>query len=66
MAFGKEVDDKLELKQYQWDMAKDALQELYDKKVITDKAWIDKAVKKQLTNSEMSWLNLIVMSRKFV
>lgn len=61
----EEKDDEiLELTNSQWIMAKDALQELYDNKVITDKTWIEKASMEQLTISELSWLNLIVMSRK--
>ncbi|WP_424765683.1 M15 family metallopeptidase [Paenibacillus sp. sgz302251] len=56
-------DDVLVLSDSEWKMAKDSLQKLYDNKIITDKSWIEKAERKQLTISELSWLNLIVMSR---
>ncbi len=41
-----------------------ALQQLLDKKVIGDKAWLDKASKGDLTLSELTWLNTIIMARQ--
>ncbi|RXZ78226.1 N-acetylmuramoyl-L-alanine amidase [Paenibacillaceae bacterium] len=59
-----EESDEMKLSDNEWKMAKTALQNLYDKKVISDLNWIKKAEKKELTISELSWLNLILLSRK--
>lgn len=59
-----EVKLGLELTNSQWNLAKDTIQGLYDKHLITDKSWITKVELRTLTISELSWLNLIVLARK--
>ncbi|MNW70263.1 hypothetical protein D3C74_495060 [compost metagenome] len=41
-----------------------ALKGLLEQKVITDKSWIEKAEKGTLTVSELTWLNIIILTRK--
>lgn len=59
-----EDDEKLNLTKTQKNMLVESLQALYDRKIISDKSWIEKAEKGTLTNSELSWLNIIILSRK--
>jgi N-acetylmuramoyl-L-alanine amidase len=58
----KEEDDKLELKPYMWEMAKENIKKRVDAKEI-DSQWLDKVEKKQLTQSELAWLLLELLSR---
>ncbi|MFD0710652.1 M15 family metallopeptidase [Paenibacillus sp. GCM10027626] len=57
-------DDKLELSKYQRETLVKALQGMLDRKVISDKAWVDKAEKGTLTASELLWLNTILIANK--
>lgn len=55
----------LELTKMQQTMLVDALKKWHDPEQgpLFDRQWIDKAEKGQLTLSELSWLNLIILSR---
>lgn len=57
-------DEYMKLTGEQQKMLVAALQQLLDKKVIGDKAWLDKASKGDLTLSELTWLNTIIMARQ--
>lgn len=61
---GEREDDTLELTKSQQQMLTDALSQLNKKELITDKAWIEKARNGQLTLSELTWLNTIILSRR--
>jgi N-acetylmuramoyl-L-alanine amidase len=58
----KEEDDKLELKPYMWEMAKENIKKRVDAKKI-DSQWLSKVEKKELTQSELAWLLLELLSR---
>jgi hypothetical protein len=60
----KGVDDKLKIEEWQWEMLEGAMTELVEKKVLNSPEWIDRAKKRDLSISELSWLNLIILSRK--
>lgn len=60
---GKE-GDTLEITQAQRTVLANALQNMFKQGVITDKSWIEKAEKGNLTLSELTWLNTIVLSRR--
>ncbi|MBW7452425.1 lysozyme [Paenibacillus sepulcri] len=57
-------DEKLELSKYQWTTLTEGIQSLLERKVITDKTWLDKAKSNKLTVSELSWLTFIVAVNK--
>lgn len=59
-----EDEEQMNLTQTQKNMLVESLKSLYDRKIISDKSWIEKAEKGTLTNSELTWLNTIVLSRK--
>lgn len=59
-----EEDDKLNLTNYQWITLEDCVERLLKEKVISDQSWLDKAKTKQLTISELTWMNTIAISRK--
>lgn len=56
--------EKVELQTWQWKMLGDVLDGLYKKRVITDYTWAEKAYTGKLTQSELSWLTMIVLTRK--
>lgn len=60
----KEDDDKLKLHNWQWEMIIENLERMYDDKIISDKNWIDKAKRKQLTISELAFLNNVIITRR--
>ncbi|ANY69914.1 hypothetical protein BBD42_27990 [Paenibacillus sp. BIHB 4019] len=60
----KEDEQEMKLSEAQKKMLVAALQALFDKKVITDKIWIEKAQKGTLTLWELTWLNTIILARK--
>ncbi|MFD1957341.1 peptidoglycan recognition family protein [Paenibacillus thailandensis] len=62
-AYGKD-DDDLTLTEYQWKTVQSTIQELLNKGTITDKTWLEKAESRSLSVSELSWLNLVLLSRK--
>ncbi|WP_341282937.1 glucosaminidase domain-containing protein [Paenibacillus sp. FSL H8-0537] len=59
-----EDEQEMKLSEAQKKMLVAALQSLFDKKVITDKTWIEKAQKGTLTLWELTWLNTIILARK--
>lgn len=58
-------DEKLELSKYQWTTLTKGIQSLLERKVITDKTWLDKAKSNKLTVSELSWLTFVVAFNKY-
>lgn len=56
--------DNVNLSDNEWNMVAVTLKNLYDDGIISDSSWIDKAENKELTLSELSFLNLIIVSRK--
>jgi flagellar protein FlgJ len=54
-----EEDDDLKLTETQWTMLVNSL-----KQQPIDKSWVEKAEKKTLTLSELTWLNTIALTRK--
>jgi len=61
---GEKEDNKLELSKYQRDTLVTALQALLDRKIITDKSWVDKAKNGTLMLTELTWLNTILVANK--
>jgi N-acetylmuramoyl-L-alanine amidase CwlA len=59
-------EDKLILSDWMWNELVKVLEQFHAEGVITDQQWMEKAKKKALTVSELSWLNTIIMSRKGV
>ncbi|RAV18899.1 hypothetical protein DQG23_24255 [Paenibacillus contaminans] len=60
-----EEDDTLKFEHdWQWKMLGDALDGLYNKGVISDWTWAEKAYMRKLTQSELAWLNAIVLARQ--
>lgn len=60
----EEDEQEMKLSEAQKKMLVAALQSLFDKKVITNKTWIEKAQKGTLTLWELTWLNTIILARK--
>lgn len=56
-------DDKLELSKTQQSMLVTAVNDFIKQGVISDKTWADKAEKRTLTISELTWLNTIALQR---
>jgi hypothetical protein len=62
---GSKGDDILQLKQqWQWDMLSDALLQLHNDGILNSLDWHEKAKNKELTVSELAWLNTIILTRK--
>ena len=59
-------DVVLKLDQWQFDMLVKALTELKEKGFLTDDTWVQKAKSKTLTESELSFINTIIIQRKLV
>lgn len=59
-----EDEEKMELSNYQWGVVADNVKALLGRKVITDKAWLDKVDKRTLTVSELAWLTFVVASKQ--
>lgn len=55
--------EKVELETWQWKMLGDAIDGLYKKGIIGDYTWAEKAYTGTLTQSELSWLTMIVLTR---
>lgn len=51
-------------KQWEWKMLGDSLDGLYRKGIISDYTWAEKAYKGQLTQEELSWLNMVTFARQ--
>ncbi|TBL69324.1 hypothetical protein EYB31_36295 [Paenibacillus thalictri] len=49
---------------WQWKLLGDALDGLYKKGLISDYTWAEKAYKRELTQSELAWLNTIIYARQ--
>ncbi|MNW36999.1 Peptidoglycan L-alanyl-D-glutamate endopeptidase CwlK precursor [compost metagenome] len=60
----KEDEDKMKLTTSQKTILVAALKGLLEQKVITDTSWIEKAEKGTLTVSELTLLNIIILTRK--
>ncbi|MEK3838182.1 peptidoglycan recognition protein family protein [Paenibacillus sp. FSL R7-0128] len=58
-----EEEEHLNLSVNQWTILINQLKELYNKKLITDYTWIDKAVAKKLTASELLFINTVIINR---
>ncbi|MCM3632918.1 peptidoglycan recognition protein family protein [Paenibacillus camelliae] len=56
-------DEELKLTDYQWKVLSLNIQKLLDQKVITDVKWLEKVQLRTLTNSELNWLNNVVVMR---
>ncbi|MEI7027920.1 glycoside hydrolase family 73 protein [Paenibacillus sp. y28] len=65
--YDQEAEEGMALKltaDWQWKQLGDALDGLYHKGLLSDYTWAEKAYNRQLTPSELSWLNTIVIARK--
>ncbi len=60
----KKGEEDMELSTWQNSMLVDALRDLREKMIINDDSWIKKAEKGELTLSELTWLNTIIITRK--
>jgi hypothetical protein len=61
----QEDEDTMKLEQqWQWKMLGDSLDGLYRKGVISDYTWAEKAYKKELSHSEIAWLNMVILARQ--
>ncbi|CAG7623118.1 glycoside hydrolase family 73 protein [Paenibacillus allorhizosphaerae] len=49
---------------WQWNMLGDALEGLYRKGLLSDYIWVEKAYNRQLTGTELAWLNTIIYARQ--
>lgn len=56
-------EEKMELSNYQWNSLESNVKQLLDKKVISDVTWLEKVQQRKLTNSELNWLNNMVVMR---
>ncbi|MCZ8512482.1 glucosaminidase domain-containing protein [Paenibacillus filicis] len=64
-AIEEEESMTLKLEQdWQWTMLAEALEGLHAKGFFTDTVWVDKARSKELTISELTWLNTIMYARQ--
>lgn len=60
-----EVEDTMILEhEWQWQMLGDALDGLYNKGIISEYSWVEKAYSRKLTQTELAWLNMIVYARQ--
>ncbi|OKP93692.1 N-acetylmuramoyl-L-alanine amidase family protein [Paenibacillus sp. P32E] len=59
----QEEEEDLNLSANQWTILTTQLKELYDKKLITDSTWLDKAAVKKLTVSELLFINTAIINR---
>ncbi|WP_281886421.1 glycoside hydrolase family 73 protein [Paenibacillus sp. YYML68] len=48
---------------WQWKQLGDALDGLYQKGLITDRRWVERAYNRELTVTELAWLNTIMIAR---
>ncbi|WP_409343707.1 glycoside hydrolase family 73 protein [Paenibacillus sp. MBLB4367] len=65
--YDEEAEERMPMKlehDWQWNMLGDALDGLYSQGLITDRSWVDKAYKQELTQAELTWLNTILFARK--
>jgi hypothetical protein len=54
----------MQLEQWQWKMLGDSLDGLYRLGLIGDYKWAEKAYKGELTQMELSWLNMVICARQ--
>lgn len=57
-------DDDMQMEQWQWKMLGDSLDGLYRKGLIGDYTWAEKAYKGEMKQSELAWLNTIILARQ--
>jgi N-acetylmuramoyl-L-alanine amidase len=63
----EEDEDKMPMKfenDWQWTMLGDALDGLYKQGLLRDYTWAEKAYTRQLTTTELAWLNTIIFARQ--
>ncbi|MCZ8518901.1 glycoside hydrolase family 73 protein [Paenibacillus caseinilyticus] len=61
----KEDEDTMKLEHdWQWKQLGDALDGLYRAGKLSDYSWVEKAYTRQLTISEVSWLNTVILARQ--
>ncbi|MDF2724971.1 MAG: hypothetical protein K0Q59_4646 [Paenibacillus sp.] len=53
----------LQLEQWQWKMLGDALDGVYNKGLLSDWIWAEKAYTGELTETEQSWLTTVILAR---
>jgi len=56
-------EEELKLTDYEWKILSLNVQKLLDQKIITDVKWLEKAQLRTLTNSELNWLNNVIVMR---
>lgn len=61
--YDMEDEDKMKLEEYQWKMLESNIANAVEAKIINDKAWLVKVQKRTITNSELNWLNNIIILR---
>lgn len=49
---------------WQWKQLGDSLDGLYKKGFISDYSWVEKAYTRQMTQTELAWLNMVVCARQ--
>ncbi|MEK8126292.1 glycoside hydrolase family 73 protein [Paenibacillus filicis] len=49
---------------WQWKQLGDALEGLYQKGLLTDRQWAERAYSQNLTVSEVAWLNTVILARQ--
>lgn len=63
----QEVDGRMPMKfeaDWQWEQLGEALDGLYKKGLINDYGWAEKAYTRQLTQTELAWLNMVIYARQ--
>ena len=57
-------DDQLKLVQWQWDMITKNLKQMHEDGILSSDEWVIKAQKKELTQSELIFLNNVIVTRR--
>jgi len=63
-ASGNGEDETIQLEQWQWKMLGDALNSLHHAGLLNDSGWADKAYRSELTQTELAWLNTVMLARE--
>lgn len=61
--FDLEDEEKMKLEEFQWKMLEGNINKALETKMITDKVWLEKVQKRTITNSELNWLNNVIILR---
>ncbi|GIP14408.1 hypothetical protein J40TS1_00500 [Paenibacillus montaniterrae] len=59
----KGESESLNLTDYQWKVLQSNVKQLRERKIITDASWLEKVQQRTLTNSELNWLNNVIIMR---